>query len=63
MTETAGRIFARVAPDVKRRLDLHATLTGQTLAEALEACLSEHLPTDDQLAELIKNGATDVSTA
>jgi hypothetical protein len=55
-TQDPDRVALRLAPDVRRRLRLHAAITGKSVQAVLTGWIAEHLPGDAELAEAIARG-------
>jgi hypothetical protein len=59
MTAPDARLGQRIPPSLARRLKLTAAVSGTTMRALLVAALERQLPTDDELAALMKGTGND----
>lgn len=57
-TEYTARLVTRIRPVTSRRLRLAAAVQGQQIGQFVDCVLDEHLPSADELAAAIRNGAS-----
>jgi hypothetical protein len=60
VTSSKPRLVTRLSRPIDRRLRMTAAVAGpgMHLTDVLETALEKGLPTDDELAEIMRNGGT-----